>query len=131
HTPLDGIPLDPRATYLVVARRPLDMAVSLYHQSANLDRARLAELTGVPETARGTRPPVDEWLRSWIASDADPREELDSLPGVLWHLEDAWRRRHSANIVLLHYDELLRDLSGQMRRLAARLQLEVPDEVWP
>ena len=29
HTPLDGIPVDDRATYVVVARHPLDMAVSL------------------------------------------------------------------------------------------------------
>src|SRR5262245_47791001 len=27
HTPLDGIVLDPRATYIVVGRHPLDMAV--------------------------------------------------------------------------------------------------------
>src|SRR5215469_10337387 len=32
HTPLDGIPLDPAATYIVVGRHPLDMAVSLYYQ---------------------------------------------------------------------------------------------------
>lgn len=32
HTPLDGIPIDDRVTYIVVARHPLDMAVSLYHQ---------------------------------------------------------------------------------------------------
>ncbi len=38
HTPLDGIPLDRRATFIVVARDPLDQAVSLYHQSHNLDR---------------------------------------------------------------------------------------------
>jgi hypothetical protein len=31
HTPLDGLPLDARATYIVVARHPLDAAVSLYH----------------------------------------------------------------------------------------------------
>ena len=38
HTPLDGIPLDSRATYIVTARHPLDMFVSLYHQSdADLD----------------------------------------------------------------------------------------------
>jgi hypothetical protein len=40
HTPLDGLPIDGRATYVVVARHPLDMAVSLYHHSANIDRAR-------------------------------------------------------------------------------------------
>jgi hypothetical protein len=51
HTPLDGIPLDDRATYIVVARHPLDMAVSLMRQSDNIDRARLRELTGQPEPA--------------------------------------------------------------------------------
>jgi hypothetical protein len=44
HTPLDGVPIDARATYIVVARDPLDMAVSLYHQAANLDRRRIAML---------------------------------------------------------------------------------------
>lgn len=34
-TRLDGIPLNPRATYIVVASHPLDMAVSLYHQGSN------------------------------------------------------------------------------------------------
>ena len=38
HTPLDGIPLDPRVTYIVTGRHPLDMAVSLYHQGDNIDR---------------------------------------------------------------------------------------------
>ena len=41
HTPLDGIPVDDRATYVVVARHPLDLALSLYHQGDNLDRERL------------------------------------------------------------------------------------------
>ena len=40
HTPLDGqVVLDVRATYAVVTRDPLDMAVSLYHQGDNLDRS--------------------------------------------------------------------------------------------
>ena len=33
HTPLDGLPLGERVTYIVVGRHPLDMAVSLYYQS--------------------------------------------------------------------------------------------------
>jgi hypothetical protein len=46
HTPLDGIPVDSRATYIVVGRHPLDMAVSLYHQGDNIDRGRVRHLTG-------------------------------------------------------------------------------------
>ncbi|MGW5557308.1 sulfotransferase domain-containing protein [Micromonospora sp. NPDC003944] len=128
HTPLDGLPLDPRVRYVVVARHPLDMAVSLYHQVANLDRARLAELTGQPAPAGppGERPPVREWLSSWVDREVDPREELDSLPGVLMHLSDAWARRHEPNVELVHYDDLLADLGGEMRRLADRWDLPAP-----
>ncbi|HEU4511798.1 MAG TPA: sulfotransferase domain-containing protein [Nocardioidaceae bacterium] len=131
HTPLDGIPGHPGVTYIVVARHPLDMAVSLYHQSANLDRARIAELTGRPWTARRPRPPVHEWLQAWIDADCDPREQLDSLPGVLWHLRGAWSRRHDGNVILVHYDDLRYDLPGQMRQLAARLEIDVPEKAWP
>nr|MDT0661427.1 sulfotransferase domain-containing protein [Micromonospora sp. DSM 115978] len=133
HTPLDGLPLDPRATYIVVARHPLDMAVSLYHQGANLDRDRIRQLTGQPEPTRPAdpRPPLRDWLRTWVNAGADPRAELDSLAGVMWHLSDAWHRRHQPNVLLVHYDDLSADLAGQMRQLAARLGLTVPGEDWP
>lgn len=133
HTPLDGVPLDPRATYVVVARHPLDAAVSLFHQGDNLDRARLRQLTGEPEPDRppALRPPLREWLLSWIDRDVDPRMELDSLPGVMWHLSDAWARGDAPNVVLVHYDDLSNDLEGQLRRLAARLDVPVHEALWP
>jgi hypothetical protein len=133
HTPLDGLPLDRRASYVVVARHPLDLAVSLYHHGANLDRARIAALTGEPPPAEppGPRPPIEEWLREWVAWEGRPTERLDSLPGVLHHLADAWERRSEPNVVLMHYDDLVEDLEGEMRRLAARLGVAVPEDRWP
>ncbi len=133
HTPLDGLPLDPRATYLVTARHPLDLAVSLYHHSTNIDLERMRELTGIaPLTgASALRKSPRDWLLAWIGHDADPRENLDSLPGVLWHLGDAWARRGEHDVVLVHYDDLSRDLEGQMRELARLLGLAVPESAWP
>jgi hypothetical protein len=132
HTPLDGIPVVPQATYVVAARHPLDAAVSLYHQGTNLDRQRLAELTGTPvESWTPPQRTLEEWLSRWIDAGADPVADLDSLPGVMWHLTDAWSRRDDANVVLVHFDDLLDDLAGQMRRLAARLGIEVPADRWP
>ena len=133
HTPLDGLPIEAGVSYIVVARHPLDMAVSLYHQGDNIDRERLRQLTGAPPTgtAPTVRPPVHSWLMQWIEQDTDPRTALDSLPGVLWHLADAWQRRQEPNVLLVHYDDLLDDLDGQMRRLAAWLGIEVPDQRWP
>jgi len=128
HTPLDGIPIDDRATYIVVARDPLDMAVSLYHQGDNLDRKKIAALTGQPEpTQPQARPPLEEWLPIWIDWDADPREYMDSLPGVMWHLSDAWARRNEPNVLLVHYADLLRDLDLEMRRIAAHLDIAISD----
>jgi hypothetical protein len=132
HTPLDGIPLDPRATYLVMGRHPLDSAVSLYHQGDNIDRVRVQQLTGQPgRDPSAARPPLHEWLVAWTQWDGDPREQLDSLPGVLLHLGDAWTRRHDPNVVLVHYRDLSADLDREMRGLAARLAIEVDEEVWP
>jgi hypothetical protein len=100
------------------------MAVSLFHQSANLDRERMAELTGAPAGRPGK--PGPEALLRWIDRDVAPAEAMDSLPGVMWHLSDAWRRRHDANVLLVHYADLSADLPGEMRRIAARLGLGAP-----
>ncbi|HEY1828685.1 MAG TPA: sulfotransferase domain-containing protein [Acidimicrobiales bacterium] len=131
HTPLDGVPIDGRATYIVVGRHPLDLAVSLYHHADNLDRGRMAELIGAPMPTAMPRLPLHQWLVAWVRADPDPRERLDSLSGVLWHTADAWNRRHSDNVILLHYRELSTDLEAVMRRLADRLRIDVDRERWP
>ena len=133
HTPLDGIPLDARATYIVVARHPLDMAVSLYHHSANIDRERLRQLTGQPGSlyTASSRPSLREWVLRWVGAVVDPRAELDSLPGVMLHLSDAWARRPGPDVVLVHYDDLSAGLEGEMRRLAELLGIAVPQGTWP
>jgi aryl sulfotransferase len=192
HTPLDGIPIDPRATYIVVGRHPLDMAVSLFHQGDNLNRERIAALTasdktnldkghaererssphkggaattatktnatptptptptnatdvtptGAPETGpaeeTGTghdsvltrNPSIHASLLRWIDRDILPAEAMDSLPGVMWHLTDAWRRPDD-NVMLVHYADLSADLGAEMRRIATRLGIDVPEDRWP
>ena len=95
HTPLDGVPLDDRVTYVVVGRHPLDVAVSLYHHSDNIDRRRMAELVG---TARGpaATPPAAARVAARLRrlGGRSPRPWLDTLPGAMLHLSDAWARRH-------------------------------------
>lgn len=109
------------------------MAVSLYQQGANINRELMRQLTGQPPPSRPARPrlPARDWLLRWIAAERDPRTEMDSLAGVLWHLADAWARRGQPNIVLVHYDDLSADLAGEMRGLAGRLGITVPEASWP
>jgi len=133
HTPLDGLPLDPRASYLVTARHPLDVAVSSYHHCANLDEARWRQLMGEPEPPAPPPPPepLHDWLLRWIADDTHPAEDLDTLPGLMCHLTDAWARRREPNVLLVHYESLCADLDGQMRWLVSRLAITVPECAWP
>ncbi len=44
HTPLDGLVLDDRVTYIGVGRDPRDAAMSMIFQSANMDPARMRAL---------------------------------------------------------------------------------------
>lgn len=141
HTPMDGLPLDERVTYVCVARDPRDVALSWDNHFAN---ANFATIFGLRETAVGNDdiaefieqgpPPRAETERErfwdWVHDDAPPTEKL-SLKGVLHHLSSFWAARHRPNVVLLHYDDLKSDLEGQMRALAGRLGIEVPEESWP
>jgi aryl sulfotransferase len=163
HTPLDGVPLDPRVTYVVTARHPLDAFVSLRRHNEIIgpppdivgpppdppgpppDRPgppparHLAGQPGPPEPPGPPKPPeppasremLRDALLSWIAAADDPCQYPDSLPGVMRHLSDAWGRRGEPNVLLVRYEDLLADLEGQMRRLAGRLAIAVPEQAWP
>jgi aryl sulfotransferase len=191
HTPLDGIPLDPRVTYIVTARHPLDTYVSLCHHYEIMpqpdgtppppgprpggfgppsgpppggfgpppgpppggfgprpgglgpaperqlsDQHRPPEPPGPPEPPTAPRPPMSremlhDALLRWIADDDDARRDPDSLSSIMWHLSDAWARRGEPNVLLVRYEDLLADLEGQMRWLAGRLGITVPEQAWP
>ena len=47
------------------------------------------------------------------------------------HLADAWARRSAGNVVLVHYDDLLADLEGSMRRLSQRFAIPVDEQRLP
>ena len=130
HTPLDGIPLDPRVTYIVTGRHPLDMFVSLRHQLDNIDQTRLRRLTG-NATPDGPSESLHDGLLRWIEEVGDSRAYPESLSSVMWHLSDAWARRAQPNVLLVHYDDLSADLEGQMRGIAWRLGIAVPEPAWP
>lgn len=142
HTPRDGLPYDERVTYICVARDPRDMALSWDNHVANMNleaffaaRARavgtadLAELmTDPPPT-----PPAAQIDRFWAYMDAPGGSGArpTSLAATMAHLASFWAIRDAPNVVLLHYADLTADLEGQMRGLAARLGIDVPEDLWP
>jgi aryl sulfotransferase len=141
HTPLDGLPLHESVTYVCVGRDPRDVALSMDKHLDNLDvdafmRARevAAEIDGVdpeplpPPPAR----PVGDRHRfwAWVDNETPPTETGSSLLRTLRHLGSFWEAQGAVNVVMLHYDDLKSDLSGQMRALADRLGIVVRDDRW-
>ena len=135
HTPLDGIPIDDRGRRTSWwAAHPLDLAVSLYHQGDNIDRERLAELTGVPAAPAAPGRALHDWLVRWTRDGRrPPLEQPDSLAGVLHHLCDAWSREHGG---VQHRAGALRRPAGRPAGRDARgsrggCGIDVPEERLP
>jgi hypothetical protein len=133
HTPLDGLPVRDDVTYVVTGRDPRDAAVSFEHHARNMDYERFLELRAAAVDA-GDTPPARR-----VAGD-DPLEELrwfmrddslvgaPTLAGILHHLNTAWSRRHERTVVLCHYADFTHDLVGELRRLAAALEIDITPE---
>jgi len=113
HTPLDGIPYYAECTYIAIHRDPRDALISLQ---------TLAERAS-DETSRARLPQdIHAAIRDWLS---DPRRadiaELPTLPAVAHHFSSFWQFRHLPNIHLFHYADLVRDLPGSVRAIAAAI----------
>ena len=56
---------------------------------------------------------------------------MSDLEIMLHHLDTFWQVCDQPNIVLLRYEDLLDDLEGQMRYIAARLGIAITETAWP
>ncbi len=135
HTPLDGLPWFPEATYLCVERDPRDIFMSmlshLKNGNPNTDAIFAREMR---ETGAPPPPPEDpnEFFRMWL-SNGSFEWESDGAPywSVFRHGALFWAHRDEQNIHLVHYRDLKADREGEMRRIAGLLGIEVAKEKWP
>jgi len=141
HTPLDGLPTEADVTYICVGRDPRDVAVSWAHHSDNIDlqglftaRERAMGNADLAEMYRDFEPPpTDPLARFWRFVDDSTDGELAhvNLASTMHHLTTFWAVRDQSNIVLVHYADLQRDLEGEMRRLAQRLDIDIDEDRLP
>lgn len=116
HTALDGVPFYESATYIGVYRDPRD---AFFSMRSHMDNMKME--TGAAE------PEAIELFCSWLESDNTSGENDYSIKAPLHHLKCLWDLRHLPNIHLFHYSDLLRDLKGEMARVAEAIDVEVDD----
>jgi aryl sulfotransferase len=142
HTPLDGLPHDPRVTYICVGRDPRDVGLSIDRHIENMDvvallkaRERAATIDGVELGPLRVQPPRPDGERDrfwqWVDDETPSTRMGSSLRRTVEHLQTFRDAADELDVVLLHYDDLKANLEGQMRQLGARLGIHVDEHRWP
>lgn len=135
HLPLDGLPWFDTIKYVVVGRDPRDVFMSLVNHYGEHTPQFFELINDTPGRVGDPLPPFDgdihrlwrNWItRGWFAWESDGYPYWSHLH----HAKTWWEFRHLPNIRLIHYNDLLRDLEGEMRALADYLGIIVPDERW-
>lgn len=129
HLPVDALVFSPRARYIYLGRDGRDVVWSLYNHHANANRLWYAALNDTPgRVGPPIEPPPDDiriYWREWMDRDGHP----------FWPFWDNvrswWQVRDLPNVLLVHFNELKRDMPGQMRRIAAFLDIPVAEADWP
>jgi aryl sulfotransferase len=129
HLPVDALVLSPRAKYIYIGRDGRDVIFSLYNHHANSTEDWYRALNDSPDRVGPPipRPPDDirQYYREWLMGDGYP----------FWpffeHVRSWWEVRDLPNVMLLHFSRLKRDLPGEIRRIAAFLDIPIDEARLP
>ena len=68
-------------------------------------------------------------FHDWLVGDEDG---LGDPGGSYFAIENSfWAARHEPDVLLVHFNDLKADRAGEMRRIAAFLDIEIADRLWP
>ena len=139
HLPLDALPLYDGIKYVHVARDGRDACLSFLNHSAKFTPAALEDMDriGLGDPMIGfAYPRVDGNFRpfylDWINEAPWGKTRCPLSPLNFFRFEKSfWDERGRDNVLLVHYADLKADLAGEMRRLAAFLEISIPEALWP
>jgi hypothetical protein len=138
HTPLDGVPRRDDVTYIAVIRHPLDIALSDRDHAENVDTERafalLRAASGEPEHWHREDAPEDpaEYLRWFVDNTIEPTGSGPyGLADYANQVRTYWDARDAPNVHLFHYRDMWADLDGEMRDVAATLEVVIEEARWP
>ena len=131
HLPFEAVPFCPQMKYVYIGRDARDVLWSAHDHASSFTEAAWNAVNG----SDGPWPkwsPVDPDVRAYYLHWL----ETDETPGFhdlsFWdNVRSWWDQRHRPNLLLLHYTRLIADMEGEMRRLAAFLDVEVDEARLP
>ncbi|HEY6131645.1 MAG TPA: sulfotransferase domain-containing protein, partial [Halioglobus sp.] len=136
HCPLDGIRFFDEVKYIFIGRDGRDVFMSMWNHWNNMKPEGVDALNNAPDQAGPILPypgnSINDAFDDWLTRGSFEWEK-DGYPiwSHLYHAQSWWDYRHLPNILFVHFDDLLRDLDGQMRRISAYLDIPVNESIWP
>lgn len=133
HLALDGLPFYPQVKYIVVGRDARDVCMSMWNHYSSHAEAFLVEFNNAPGRIGPPLPPAPpnihmfwhDWItRGWF----DWESEGYPYWGNLHHTKTWWPHRTHDNVLFVHFNDLLADLSGEIRHIARFLDIDCSDQ---
>lgn len=134
HLPLDGLRYIPEVKYIVVGRDPRDVFMSLWNHYSSYTDDFMDELNDPTNRIGPKLEPCPEDIREfwdlWINKGSFDWE-TEGYPhwSNFRHVQTWWNYRHLPNILFVHYNDLLTDLTGEISRVADYLGIDCSKEV--
>ena len=129
HLPVDALVFSPRAKYLYIGRDGRDVVWSMYNHHANANGAWYSALNDTPGLVGApiAPPPAStrQYFLDWLANDGHPFWPF-------WeNVRSWWALRSLPNVLMLHFEDLKRDMPGEIRRIARFLEISIDESAWP
>lgn len=129
HLPVDALVFSPKAKYIYIGRDGRDVVWSMYNHHANANQLWYDRLNDTPgRVGPPIEPPpasIKQYYDDWLSRDGHPFWPF-------WeNVRSWWAIRDLPNVMLLHFADLKRDMPGEIRRIAAFLDIDVADDKWP
>jgi aryl sulfotransferase len=129
HLPVDALVFSSKARYIYLGRDGRDVMWSMYNhhtKASDLWYQVLNETPGRvgPAIERVDCSPVD-YFRTWLEKDGYPFWPF-------WeNIASWWAVRDLPNVLLLHYDDMKRDMPAGIRRIASFLDIPIDEAAFP
>ncbi len=129
HLPVDALVFSPTARYVYIGRDGRDVVWSLYNHHANANALWYAAMNDTPgRVGPAIDPPTDDirqYFLDWLDKDGFPFWPF-------WeNIRSWWEIRDLPNVLLVHFNDLKSDMPGQIRQIAAHLQIPIDESRWP
>jgi aryl sulfotransferase len=128
HLPVDALVFSPRAKYLYIGRDGRDVVWSMYNHHVNANSSWYEALNDTPaRVGPPIEPPpsdIRQYWRDWLDRDGHPFWPFWENVRTWWQIRDL------PNVIFVHFNQLKRDMPGEMRRIAAFLGVPIDETTW-